>query len=110
MTNIFNYNTFGMNEKQLKEIGERFISLKEKSLASFAKELGTTPQTLNNIKNGSLFKIDVLLKVCELRNVSADWILFGKQTLLNEQEVEYVKRENQELRKDKELFRKLLDK
>ncbi|MGX5854548.1 helix-turn-helix transcriptional regulator [Dyadobacter jiangsuensis] len=59
--------------------GGRFRDLRgRKSLADFATSLGVTPQQISRIENGqSKPSLDLAEKVCEIYNVSLDWLLRG---------------------------------
>lgn len=60
---------------RIKEIRENMNMTKE----SFAKQLGISGQYLGMIERGkSCISIEKLKKLCEITNLSSDYILFGK--------------------------------
>jgi len=65
--------------KRIKEIRENMGLTKEK----FAKLLGISGQYLGVVEHGkSYLSIDKLKILCDLTNLSADYILFGKDNAL----------------------------
>lgn len=66
------------------EIGLRIKSIRESmhmSKEEFAKLLGISGQYLGIVERGkSCLSIEKLKKLCDLTNLSADYILFGKNT------------------------------
>lgn len=67
-----------------KEFGLRVKSIREGmnlSKEALAKQLGVSGQYLGIIeRGGSFFSIDKLKKLCDITNLSADYILFGKES------------------------------
>ena len=72
----------GMDFNMKKEIGKRIQSIRENmnmSKESFAKLLGISGQYLGMIEHGkSNISIENLKKICDISNLSSDYILFGK--------------------------------
>lgn len=64
------------------EIGKRIKNIREEmglSKEAFAKALGISGQYLGIVeRGGSYLSIDKLKSLCDLTNLSADYILFGK--------------------------------
>ena len=62
-----------------KTTGGRFRELRgRKNLADFAKSLGVTPQQISRIENEqSKPSFELAEKVCEIYNVSLDWLMRG---------------------------------
>lgn len=65
-----------------KEIGNRIKNIRKQmnlSKDEFAKNIGISGQFLGMIENGKNFlSIEKLKNLCEFTNLSADYILFGK--------------------------------
>lgn len=65
-----------------KEFGQRIKSIRESmgmTKEAFAKLLGISGQYLGLIERGqSYLSIEKLKKLCDITNLSADYILFGK--------------------------------
>lgn len=65
-----------------KEIGQRIKAIREEkgmTKESFAKALGISGQYLGIVeRGGSYLSIEKLKTLCDLTNLSADYILFGK--------------------------------
>ena len=72
-----------------KEIGKRIQKLREDmniTKEAFAKEIGVSGQYLGLVEHGKNYlSIEKLKLLCDFTNISADYILFGKdQNILNE--------------------------
>lgn len=66
--------------KRIEEIRKEMKMTKEK----FAKEIGISGQYLGIVeKGGSSLSYDKLKKLCDLSGYSADYILFGKDSDIN---------------------------
>ena len=66
--------------KRIEEIRKEMKMTKEK----FAKEIGISGQYLGIVeKGGSSLSYDKLRKLCDLSGYSADYILFGKDSDIN---------------------------
>lgn len=73
-----------MTSEQLKQIGVR-ISNRRKQLnytqEQIAEKMGVSIQMVSNLERGNkAIKIENLLKISEILNVSTDYILTGKHT------------------------------
>jgi transcriptional regulator with XRE-family HTH domain len=71
-----------------KQTGERIKYIREKimnmNLTEFSMLLETTKQNLCGIESGKHgFSIDILMKICDKTNTSADYILYGKSNFSN---------------------------
>lgn len=71
------------------DIGNRIKTIRENmnmTKESFAKQLGISGQYLGLIEHGKNYlSIEKLKVLCDLTNLSADYILFGKNTnIINE--------------------------
>lgn len=68
------------------DIGKRIKLIRQNlnmSKEEFAKLLGVTGQYVGILEKGkSYLSIDKLKKLCEISNLSSDYILFGKDTTL----------------------------
>lgn len=66
------------------EIGKRITKIREDmgmTKEEFAKHLGISGQYLGTVEHGkSYLSIDKLKKLCDFTNLSADYILFGKDS------------------------------
>jgi len=64
------------------EIGKRIAKIREDmgmTKEEFAKHLGITGQYLGAVERGkSVLSVEKLKKLCDFTNLSADYILFGK--------------------------------
>lgn len=72
-----------------KEIGKRIKSIRENmnmTKESFAKQIGISGQYLGLIEHGKNYlSIEKLKVLCDFTNLSADYILFGKnQNIVND--------------------------
>lgn len=63
-------------------LGERLKALRgTRSQASFGKDLGVSQPTVRNYENNDrLPDTDFIKNVCNRYNVTADWVLFGKES------------------------------
>lgn len=66
------------------EIGQRITKVREEmglTKEEFAKQLGITGQYLGTVERGkSVLSVEKLKKLCDFTHLSADYILFGKDT------------------------------
>lgn len=78
-----------------KQIGIRIKNIREEmnlSKDEFAKNIGISGQFLGMIEKGKNFlSIEKLKNLCEFTNLSADYILFGKENNLTDSTKEILK-------------------
>ncbi len=69
------------------EIGKRITEIRKNmnmNKEQFAKLIGMSGQYLGTVEKGvNGLSLDKLVTICEKANISADYILFGKQTINN---------------------------
>lgn len=74
-----------MNEKELREIGIRIqICRKQRGYTQeiLAEKMNVSIQMISNLERGNkAIRIDNLVKLSEILNISTDYILTGKETL-----------------------------
>jgi transcriptional regulator with XRE-family HTH domain len=70
------------------EIGERIRKIRNEldlTKEALGKKLGVTGQFLGVVERGkSTMSYDKLRKLCDISGYSADYILFGKKTIIND--------------------------
>lgn len=74
-----------MNKTRLEKIGKRIEKIRgNRSKRSFGKQIGISGQYLASIEKGeNCLSTEKLISLCESENISADYILFGKD-IVNE--------------------------
>ncbi len=78
-------------EKMLKEIGQR-ICMRRKELKytqeQLAEMMDVSVQMISNLERGNkAIRIDNLVKLCTILNVSADYILIGKRSEVEQDDI-----------------------
>lgn len=56
-----------------------------KTVTGIAKELNVSTSNVTTWKNGTIPKGETIIRICELLNVSADYLLFGKEDISKEE-------------------------
>ncbi|MCI8444558.1 MAG: helix-turn-helix transcriptional regulator [Clostridia bacterium] len=74
-----------MNKDRLQKIGKRIEKIRgNRSKRSFGKQLGMSGQYLASIEKGTnCLSTEKLVTLCETENISANYVLFGKD-IVNE--------------------------
>ena len=74
-----------MNEKDLQKIGARIQNRRKQqgyTQETLAEKMNVSIQMISNLERGNkAIRIDNLIKLCKILNISTDYILTGKETM-----------------------------
>ena len=83
-----------------KEIGKRITTIRnnfEMPQNEFAKLLGITPQYLSTLEMGiNCLSVEKIISLSKKTNISTDYILLGKEPIINEENIKEITNINQE--------------
>lgn len=100
-----------MSEVNLKEIGKRIYERRRQlgyTQEELAELMNVSIQMISNLERGNkAIRIENLLKICSILNVSTDYILTGKQ---NELDIKELSDQLQKLSpRDNQMIRQIID-
>ncbi len=61
-----------------KQIAQRLWVVKgTRSIRQFAEDMGVDRETLRRALSGDLYQVEIIVRVCEIEEINANWLLFG---------------------------------